>query len=120
MSYLLDANTLACALNDSGGVRPRLNDAESRTRMVTSAVVMAELSFAAAASARPAQNRARLDAMLARLDVIPFGEVNLKLVPESTTMNPDAPIEGGLRRFVLVDVNGGQHPCESVREGLKA
>jgi len=32
VSYLLDANTLACALNDSGGVRPRLNDAESRTR----------------------------------------------------------------------------------------
>lgn len=40
---------------------------------MTSMVVVAELSFGVAASARPEQNRARLEAMLARLEVVPFG-----------------------------------------------
>ena len=51
MTYLLDANTLACALNDTGGVRARVNDAEATARILTSAVVVAELSFGASASA---------------------------------------------------------------------
>ena len=75
MKYLLDANTLVCALNDTGGVRRRLKEAEANgARILTSAIVMAELSFGASASARPEQNRARLKAMLTRLVVVPFEE----------------------------------------------
>jgi len=34
VTYLLDANTLACALNDTGGVRARVNDAEATARIL--------------------------------------------------------------------------------------
>ena len=75
MRFLLDANVLVCALNDTGGVRGRLNDAQSSgDRILTSAVVMGELAFGASASARPEQNHARLRAMLARMEVLPFTE----------------------------------------------
>jgi tRNA(fMet)-specific endonuclease VapC len=71
--YLLDANTLVCALNGTGGVRARLNSAQaSGAELLTSAVVVGELSFGASASARREQNHARLRAMLARFEVIPF------------------------------------------------
>ena len=75
MKFLLDANVLVCALNDSGSVRGRLNDAQaSGTTILTSAVAVGELSFGASASARPEQNHARLRAMLARMEVVPFTE----------------------------------------------
>ena len=61
MKFLLDANVLVCSLNDTGRVRGRLNDAQaSGARILTSAVVVGELSFGASASARPEQNHARL------------------------------------------------------------
>jgi tRNA(fMet)-specific endonuclease VapC len=75
MKLLLDANVLVCALNDTGGVRGRLNDVQaSGATILTSAVVVGELSFGASASARPDQNHARLRAMLAKMEVVPFIE----------------------------------------------
>lgn len=65
MKLLLDANVLVCALNDTGGVRRRLNEVQATgPTILTSAVVVGELSFGASASARPDQNHARLRAML--------------------------------------------------------
>jgi predicted nucleic acid-binding protein len=65
VKLLLDANVLVCALNDTGDVRGRLNEVQvSGAKILTSAVVVGELSFGASASARPDQNRARLRAML--------------------------------------------------------
>lgn len=73
MKFLLDSNALVCALNDTGGVRGRLNDAQSSgATILTSAVVVGELAFGASASARPEQNHARLRAMLAKMEVLPF------------------------------------------------
>ncbi len=73
MKFLLDSNALVCALNDTGGVRGRLNDAQSSgATILTSAVVVGELAFGASASARPEQNHARLRAMLAKMEVVPF------------------------------------------------
>ncbi len=75
MRLLLDANVLVFALNDTGGVRGRLNDAQaSGDWILTSAVVVGELAFGASASARPEQNHTRLRAMLARMEVLPFTE----------------------------------------------
>ena len=75
MRFLLDANVLVCALNDTGGVRGRLNHAQSSgERILTSAVVVGELAFGASASARPKQNHARLRAMPGRMEVVPFTE----------------------------------------------
>lgn len=75
MKFLLDANVLVCSLNDTGSVRGRLNDAQaSGARIATSAVVVGELSFGASASARPERNHARLRAMLAKMEVVPFTE----------------------------------------------
>jgi len=75
VKFLLDANVLVCALNDTAGVRRRLNEAQaSGAKLLTSAVVVGELSFGASASARPEQNHARLRAMLARMEVVPFTE----------------------------------------------
>jgi tRNA(fMet)-specific endonuclease VapC len=75
VKLLLDANVLVCALNDTGGVRRRLNAVQaSGATILTSAVVVGELSFGASASARPDQNHARLHAMLAKMEVVPFTE----------------------------------------------
>lgn len=75
MKLLLDANVLVCSLNDTGSVRRRLNEAQaSGARILTSAVVVGELNFGASASARPEQNHARLRAMLAKMEVVPFTE----------------------------------------------
>lgn len=75
MKFLLDTNVLVCALNDTCGVRARLNEVEaSGSNILTSAVVVGELAFGASASARPEQNHARLRAMLSRIEVQPFAE----------------------------------------------
>jgi tRNA(fMet)-specific endonuclease VapC len=75
VKLLLDANVLVCALNDTGGVRGHLNEAQaSGAKILTSTVVVGELSFGASASGRPEQNHARLRAMLAKMEVVPFTE----------------------------------------------
>jgi len=52
-----------------------LNEVQaSGATIITSAVVVGEFSFGASASARPEQNHARLRAMLAKMEVVPFTE----------------------------------------------
>lgn len=71
LRYLLDTNLCIRVLRDRpAGLRERFNaEAEG---LCISTVVLAELLFGAARSARPAENRREVDRLAARLTVLPF------------------------------------------------
>jgi tRNA(fMet)-specific endonuclease VapC len=70
--WLLDANTLVYAINRTGGVRMRLNQAALEGEILTSSVALAELLFGAEKSARADENRRTVYQGIARIRVIPF------------------------------------------------
>ncbi len=73
MIWLLDTNTISCALKYQGGVRERINEAALRgDRVVTTVVVAAELLYGAERSARREDNRRQIHLALARITPMPF------------------------------------------------
>jgi tRNA(fMet)-specific endonuclease VapC len=68
--WLLDTNAVVHALNGQASVRGRLNALSDDDRVVTSAIVLAELIYGAECSARREQNRRNVYEKLSRIEVI--------------------------------------------------
>lgn len=69
MTWLLDTNIVAYALNDVGSVRARLNEAAGVGRVLTSIIVVAELMYGVERSVRRDANRRRVERELTSLEV---------------------------------------------------
>jgi tRNA(fMet)-specific endonuclease VapC len=73
LRYLLDTNLCIRVLRDRpAGVRERFN--VEAAGLCTSTIVLAELLYGAAKSARPVENRAEVERFVARLTLLPFDE----------------------------------------------
>src|SRR5579872_417923 len=71
LRYLLDTSLCIRVLRDRpSGVRERFN--READALCTSTIVLAELLYGAAKSARPEHNRHEVERFIARLDVLPF------------------------------------------------
>jgi tRNA(fMet)-specific endonuclease VapC len=72
MKWLLDTNIIIHALNGVLAVRRRLNEAEERGEILTSAVVVGELIYGAECSARCEENRENIRRKLERIGIVPL------------------------------------------------
>jgi len=72
MKWLLDTNIIIHALNGTPSVRRRLNEAEERGEILTSAVVVGELTYGAECSARCEENRENIRQKLERIGIVPL------------------------------------------------
>ena len=72
MKWLLDTNIIIHALNGVPAVRRRLNEAEERGEILTSAVVVGELIYGAECSARCEENRQNIRQKLERIGIVPL------------------------------------------------
>jgi predicted nucleic acid-binding protein len=68
--WLIDTNTVVHALNGMPSVRDRLNALADGDRVVTSAIVVAELVYGVECSARQVENRRNLEDKLKRIEVV--------------------------------------------------
>jgi tRNA(fMet)-specific endonuclease VapC len=68
--WLLDTNAVVHALNGLASVRGRLNALGDDDRVVTCAIVLAELIYGAECSARREQNRRNVYEKMSRIEVI--------------------------------------------------
>jgi tRNA(fMet)-specific endonuclease VapC len=69
---LLDTNVVVAHLKGNAAVTTRI--ADQMDNVAVPALVVAELDYGAKASARPAENLARLDAFLSCMDIVQFDE----------------------------------------------
>jgi tRNA(fMet)-specific endonuclease VapC len=70
-AFLLDTDICITVIRDRpSGLRRRFN--EEADRLAISTIVLGELLFGAARSARPAEHRRQVDRFAERLDVLPF------------------------------------------------
>lgn len=126
LKYLLDTNLCIRVLRDRpNGLRERFN-AEASGLSISS-VVLYELLFGAAKSARPAENRHAVEAFAARLEVLDFdsdaaahaGEIRADLERQGTPIGGyDGLIAGHARSRGLVVVTGKLAEFRRV-EGLR-
>jgi tRNA(fMet)-specific endonuclease VapC len=72
MKWLLDTNIIIHALNGVPAVRRRLNEAEDRGEILTSAVVVGELIYGAECSAQCEENRENIRQKLERIGIVPL------------------------------------------------
>jgi len=72
VTWLLDTNTIIYAQYVGGRVRERLDEVSQRGRVVTSVVVIAELFYGAAKSARPEANRRKVEEVIRAVEVVPI------------------------------------------------
>lgn len=72
MIWLLDTNTIIYAQYVGGRVRERLDEVSQRGRVVTSVLVIAELFYGAAKSARPEANRRKVEQIVRAVEVLPI------------------------------------------------
>lgn len=72
MTWLLDTNTIIYAQYVGGRVRERLDEVSQRGRVVTSVLVIAELFYGAAKSARPEANRRKVEEVIRAVEVVPI------------------------------------------------
>lgn len=71
LAFLLDTDICITVIRDRpSGLRPRFN--EEADRLAISTIVLGELLFGAARSARPAEHRRQVERFAERLDVLPF------------------------------------------------
>ena len=126
LKYLLDTNLCIRVLRDKPqGLRERFN-AEASSLSISS-IVLYELLFGAAKSARPAENRHAVEAFSARLEVLDFdveaaahaGEIRADLERRGTPIGGyDVLIAGHARSRGLVVVTGNLAEFRRV-EGLR-
>lgn len=126
LKYLLDTNLCIRVLRDRPkGLRERFN-AEASSLSISS-VVLYELLYGAAKSARPAENRHAVEAFAARLEVLDFdddaaahaGEIRADLERQGTPIGSyDLLIAGHARSRGLVVVTGNLAEFRRV-EGLR-
>lgn len=126
LKYLLDTNLCIRVLRDRPkGLRERFN-AEASSLSISS-IVLYELLFGAAKSARPAENRHAVEAFAARLEVLDFdsdaaahaGEIRADLEREGAPIGSyDVLIAGHARSRGLVVVTGNLAEFRRV-EGLR-
>lgn len=126
LKYLLDTNLCIRVLRDRPkGLRKRFN-AEASGLSISS-IVLYELLFGAAKSARPAENRHAVEAFAARLAVLDFdadaaahaGEIRADLERQGTPIGGyDLLIAGHARSRGLVVVTGNLAEFRRV-EGLR-
>jgi tRNA(fMet)-specific endonuclease VapC len=72
MRWLPDTNTINHALNGVLSVRRRLNEVEEQGEILTSAVVVGELTYGAECSARREENRENIRRKLERIRIVPL------------------------------------------------
>jgi tRNA(fMet)-specific endonuclease VapC len=72
VTWLLDTNTIIYAQYVGGRVRERLDEVSQRGRVVTSVLVIAELFYGAAKSARPEANRRKVEEVIRAVEVVPI------------------------------------------------
>lgn len=71
LAFLLDTDICITVIRDRpSALRPRFN--EEADRLAISTIVLGELLFGAARSARPAEHRRQVERFAERLDVLPF------------------------------------------------
>lgn len=126
LKYLLDTNLCIRVLRDRPkGLRERFN-AEASSLSISS-VVLYELLYGAAKSARPAENRHAVEAFAGRLEVLDFdddaaahaGEIRADLERQGTPIGSyDLLIAGHARSRGLVVVTGNLAEFRRV-EGLR-
>lgn len=126
LKYLLDTNLCIRVLRDRPrGLRERFN-AEASSLSISS-VVLYELFFAAAKSARPVENRNSVEAFAARMEVLDFdadaaahaGEIRAELERQGRSIGSyDLLIAGHARSRGLVVVTGNLAEFQRV-EGLR-
>lgn len=126
LKYLLDTNLCIRVLRDRPqGLRERFN-AEASGLSISS-VVLYELLYGAAKSARPAENRRQVEAFAARLEVLDFdddaaahaGEIRAELEREGKPIGSyDVLIAGHARSRGLIVVTGNLAEFRRV-EGLR-
>jgi tRNA(fMet)-specific endonuclease VapC len=126
LRYLLDTNLCIRVLRDRpAGLRDRFNaHAEG---LCISTIVLTELLFGAAKSARPVHNRQEVERLAARLDVLPFdaaaadhaADIRAALERSGLTIGAyDLLIAGQARSRGLVVVTGNRKEFDRV-EGLR-
>lgn len=126
LKYLLDTNLCIRVLRDRPqGLRERFN-AEASSLSISS-VVLYELLYGAAKSARPVENRRQVEAFAARLEVLDFdgdaaahaGEIRAELEREGKPIGSyDVLIAGHARSRGLIVVTGNLAEFRRV-EGLR-
>ena len=126
LKYLLDTNLCIRVLRDKPqGLRERFN-AEASGLSISS-VVLYELLYGAAKSARPIENRHQVEAFAARLEVLDFdgdaaahaGEIRADLEREGRPIGSyDVLIAGHARSRGLIVVTGNLAEFQRV-EGLR-
>lgn len=126
LKYLLDTNLCIRVLRDRPqGLRERFN-AEASSLSVSS-IVLYELLYGAAKSARPVENRQQVEAFAARLEVLDFdadaaahaGEIRAELEREGKPIGSyDVLIAGHARSRGLIVVTGNLAEFRRV-EGLR-
>lgn len=126
IKYLLDTNLCIRVLRDKPqGLRERFN--EEAASLSISSVVLYELLYGAAKSARPAENRHAVEAFAARLEVLDFdgdaaahaGEIRADLERQGTPIGSyDLLTAGHARSRGLVLVTGNLAEFRRV-EGLR-
>jgi len=126
LRYMLDTNLCIRVIRDRPqNIRTRFN-AEA-DGLCTSTVVLYELFYGAAKSARPIEGRAEVERFASRLDVLPFdddaaahaGEIRAMLERQGRTIGSyDLMIAGHARSRGLVVVTGNLGEFERV-EGLR-
>lgn len=126
LKYLLDTNLCIRVLRDKPqGLRERFN-AEASGLSISS-VVLYELLYGAAKSARPVENRHQVEAFAARLEVLDFdgdaaahaGEIRADLEREGRPIGGyDVLIAGHARSRGLIVVTGNLAEFQRV-EGLR-
>jgi tRNA(fMet)-specific endonuclease VapC len=126
LKYLLDTNLCIRVLRDKPqGLRERFN-AEASDLSISS-VVLYELLYGAAKSARPVENRHQVEAFAARLEVLDFdrdaaahaGEIRADLEREGRPIGGyDVLIAGHARSRGLIVVTGNLAEFQRV-EGLR-
>lgn len=126
LKYLLDTNLCIRVLRDRPqGLRERFN-AEASSLSISS-VVLYELLFGAAKSARPVENRNAVEAFAARIEVLDFdadaaahaGEIRADLERQGRSIGSyDVLIAGHARSRGLVVVTGNLGEFERV-DGLR-
>ena len=126
LKYLLDTNLCIRVLRDRPeGLREKFN-AEASSLSISS-VVLYELLYGAAKSARPAENRRAVEAFASRLDVLDFdaeaaahaGEIRADLERQGTPIGGyDVLIAGHARSRGLIVITGNLGEFRRV-EGLR-
>lgn len=124
---MLDTNLCIRVLRDRpAGLRERFN-AEAAALSI-STVTLAELFYGAEKSARPVDNRQRIEAFAGRLDVLPFdseaaahfGDIRADLARRGQVIGPyDLMIAGHARSRGLIVVTGNLGEFSRV-DGLRA